>query len=162
MKIKVLFFDDIFSEMFRETHDSEQLAFDDAWVASIEKELTNPKIAGVDFEIVKSGDIDQWQTLIDREKPDMVLLDLYWYEQAKKTGGAQSAVDIGLDALKDLRKAFPDLPVIQYTVKPDKEIMDRSYAAGATFFLEKVPLAIAEVHSALKYLMIYLMRTKQV
>lgn len=160
MKIKVLFFDDIFSEMFRKTHDSEQLAFDDAWVASIEKELTNSKITGVDFEIVKSGDIDQWSTLIDREKPDLVLLDLYWYEQAKETGGAKSAVDIGLDALKEIRKAFPDLPVIQYTVKPDKETMDRSYAAGATFFLEKVPLAIAEVHSALKYLMIYLMRTK--
>lgn len=160
MKIKVLFLDDIFSDMFRQTHDSEQLAFDDAWVESIEKELSSSKIAGVDFEIVKSGDIDQWQSLIDLEKPDLVLLDLYWYEQAKKTGGAQSAVDISLDALKGMRKAYPDLPVIQYTVKPDKEIMDRSYAAGATFFLEKVPLAVAEVHSALKYIMIYLMRNK--
>jgi hypothetical protein len=36
--------------------------------------------------------------------------------------------------------------------------MERSYAAGATFFLEKVPLAIAEAHSTLKYIMIYLMR----
>lgn len=160
MKIKVLFLDDVFSDMFRETHDSEQLAFDDAWVESIEKELTNSKIAGVDFKIVKSGDIEQWQFLIDREKPDLVLLDLYWYEQAKKTDGVRNAVDISLDALKGMRKAYPDLPVIQYTVKPDKEIMDRAYAAGATFFLEKVPLAVAEVHSALKYIMIYLMRNK--
>jgi DNA-binding NarL/FixJ family response regulator len=88
-------------------------------------------------------------------------LDLYWYEQAKKTyGDVRKAVDVSIDALKGIRKAYPDLPVIQYTVKPDKEIMDLAYAAGATFFLEKVPLAIAEVHSALKYIMIYLMRNK--
>jgi DNA-binding NarL/FixJ family response regulator len=159
MKIKVLFLDDIFSDIFRNTHDSEQLAFDDAWVDSIEKELTNGKIKGVDFEIVRSGDIDQWASLIDREKPDLVLLDLYWYEQAKQKGGAVHAVDISLEALRGIRKTYPTLPVIQYTVKPDKEIMDRSYEAGATFFLEKVPLAVPEVHSALKYLMIYLMRS---
>lgn len=161
MKIKVLFLDDIFSEMFRKTHDAEQLAFDDTWVESIEKELNNSKIIGVDFEIVKSGAIDQWQTLIDQNKPDLVLLDLYWYEQAKETyGDVRKAVDISLDALKEMRKAYPDLPVIQYTVKPDKETMERAYDAGATFFLEKVPLAIAEVHSALKYLMIYFMRNR--
>jgi DNA-binding NarL/FixJ family response regulator len=161
MKIKVLFLDDIFSELFRKTHDVEQLAFDDTWVESIEKELNNTKLIGVDFEIVKSGDIESWQTLIVQTKPDMVLLDLYWYEQAKKTyGDVRKAVDVSIDALKGIRKAYPDLPVIQYTVKPDKEIMDLAYAAGATFFLEKVPLAIAEVHSALKYIMIYLMRNK--
>jgi DNA-binding NarL/FixJ family response regulator len=160
MKIKVLFLDDIFSESFRKTHDSEQLAFDDAWVASIEKELTNKSLAGVDFEIVKSGAIDRWPGLIDREKPDLVLLDLCWHEEAKASGGARDAVDISLEALKAMRKALPDMPVIQYTVKPDKEIMERSYAAGATFFLEKVPLAIPEVHSTLKYLMIYLMQKR--
>lgn len=159
MKIKVLFLDDIFSDMFRKTHDIEQLAFDDAWVESIEKELTNSKIDGIHFNIVKSGEIDQWPNLIEQEKPDIVLLDLYWYEQAKNRGHG-TAIDISLEALKAIRNAYPGLPVIQYTVKPDKETMDRSYDAGATFFLEKVPLAIAEVHSALKYLMIYLMRKK--
>lgn len=159
MKIKVLFLDDIFSEIFRTTHDSEQLAFDDAWVDSLEKELTGSKITGVDFEIIKSGDIEQWPTLIQQVKPDVVLLDLYWYEQAKKRyGDSRKAMDISLEALKGMRKAYPDLPVIQYTVKPDKDMMDRSYSAGATFFLEKVPLAISEVHSALKYIMIYFLR----
>jgi DNA-binding NarL/FixJ family response regulator len=160
LEIKILFLDDIFSDTFRKTLDPEQLVFDDTWVASIEKELTNTKIIGVDFQIIKSGDIDGWKTLLKKEKPDVVLLDLYWHEQAKKKyGDARKAVDISLDALKKIRKVYPDLPVIQYTVKPDKEIMDQSYAAGATFFLEKVPLAIAEVHSALKYIMIYLMRS---
>jgi len=158
MKIKVLFLDDIFSDIFRRTHDGVQVAFDDAWVESIERELTNNKIAGIDFEIIKSGNIDDWQNLINIEKPDVVLLDLYGYEQAKEKGDATRAVDISLEALRGIRKAYPTLPVIQYTVKPDKTIMDTSYEAGATFFLEKVPLAIPEVHSALKYLMIYLMQ----
>ena len=93
--------------------------------------------------------------------PDIVLLDLYWYEEAKKTyGDVRKAVDISLDALKGMRKDYPDLPVIQYTVKPDKETMESAYEAGATFFLEKVPMAIAEVQSALKYIMIYLMRNR--
>jgi DNA-binding NarL/FixJ family response regulator len=161
VNIKVLFLDDIFSDTFRKTLDPEQLVFDDTWVASIEKELTNTTIIGVDFQIIKSGDIDGWRALLKKEKPDLVLLDLYWHEQAKKKyGDARKAVDISLDALKEIRKVYPELPVIQYTLKPDKEIMDRSYAAGATFFLEKVPLAIAEVHSALKYIMIYLLRNK--
>ena len=160
MKIKVLFFDDIFSDMFRKTHDGEQLAFDDAWVDSIERELTNGQIKGIDFEIVKSGEIELWPYLIERAEPDLVLLDLYWYEQAKQQGGECRAIDISLEALKGIRKRYPDLPVIQYTVKPDRETMDQSYEAGATFFLEKVPLAVPEVLSALKYLMIYLVRSK--
>jgi DNA-binding NarL/FixJ family response regulator len=160
MKIKVLFLDDIFSPIFRKTHDGEQLAFDDAWVDSVERALTDGKIKGVDFAVVKSGEIDQWPALIDREEPDVILLDLYWYEQAKQKGGACHAVDISLEALRGIRKSYPTLPVIQYTVKPDKETMDRSYGAGATFFLEKVPLAIPEVHSTLKYLMLYLMQSK--
>ena len=161
MTIKVLFLDDIFSDIFRRTLDPEQLVFDDMWVSSIEKELTNSKIIGVDFEIIKSGDIDAWQATMKKEAPDLVLLDLYWHEQARqKYGDTRKAVDISLDALKDMRKIYPDLPIIQYTLKPDKDIMEKSYAAGATFFLEKVPLAVAEVHSALKYIMIYLMRVK--
>lgn len=161
MKIKVLFLDDIFSDTFRQTLDGEQLAFDDMWVQSIEKQFSQSKDIGVDFEIIKSGDIDAWRTLIESEKPDLVLLDLYWHEQAKKKfGSVRKAVDISLDVLKEIRKTHANLPVIQYTLKPDKEIMARSYAAGATFFLEKVPLAVSDVHSALKYIMIYLMRRR--
>ena len=79
----------------------------------------------------------------------------------KKWGDVRRAADISLDALKQIRDAYNTLPIIQYTLKPDKELMDQSYAAGATFFLEKVPLAIAEVHCALKYIMIYLLRENQ-
>lgn len=154
MKIKVLFMDDIFSDTFRKNHDSEHLAFDDAWIESIEKELFSNDIENVTFDLVKNGDIGRMPSLIQQEKPDIVLLDLYWYEDAGKT-------DLSLAALREIRKSHPDLPVIQYTIKPDKEIMDRSYEAGATFFLAKVPLPIPEVHTALKYIMVYLKRNMQ-
>ncbi|WP_419656245.1 uncharacterized protein Dvar_53510 [Desulfosarcina variabilis str. Montpellier] len=162
MKIKVLFLDDIFSDLLRDKVDPEQLIFDDTWSESLENELLHKKISGIDFEVVKSGDIDNWQQLIEKEKPDVVLLDVYWHEHArKKWGDVRRAADISLDALKQIRDAYNTLPIIQYTLKPDKELMDQSYAAGATFFLEKVPLAIAEVHCALKYIMIYLLRENQ-
>ncbi|GAB6907099.1 hypothetical protein DESC_390057 [Desulfosarcina cetonica] len=161
MKIKVLFLDDIFSDLFRQTLDQEQLVFDDTWSASLEREFSRTRDIGADFEIVKSGDIENWQQLIEKERPDIVLLDLYWHEHArKKWGDVRRAVDISLDTLKQLRKRYKDLPVIQYTLKPNQQLMEQSYAAGATFFLEKVPLAIAEVHCSLKYIMIYLMRNR--
>lgn len=162
MNIKVLFLDDIFSDLFRDKVDPEQMIFDDAWSESLERELVHKKVSGIDFEIVKSGEIENWRQLIETETPDVVLLDVYWHEHArKKWGDVRRAADISLETLKEIRHAYQNLPVIQYTLKPNKEIMDQSYAAGATFFLEKVPLAIAEVHCALKYIMIYLLRDKK-
>jgi DNA-binding NarL/FixJ family response regulator len=129
------------------------------WSESLEKELVDKHISGIEFEVVQSGDIDKWSQLIETERPDVVLLDVYWHEHARqKWGDVNRAADISLDALKQIRRTYERLPVIQYTLKPDKELMDQSYAAGATFFLEKVPQAIAEVHCALKYIMIYLLR----
>lgn len=53
---------------------------------------------------------------------------------------------------------MPALPIVCYTIKPGKGLMERAYSAGAAFFLEKVPLALPEVHSLLKYILIYLFR----
>ncbi len=162
MQIKVLFLDDIFSESFRTANAGEQVAFDDAWADAIEKELTNNTLENVRIDVVRSGDIDSWRQLIETAKPDIVLLDLYCYEQSKaKYSDVRQAMKVGLDALKAIRGAFPELPIIQYTVKPDRQTMDLCYAAGASFFLEKVPLALPEVHSSLKYIMIHLVRKQR-
>ena len=160
MKTKVLFFDDIFSDLFRKQNDSEQLVFDDAWVSSIEEALTDPKRnIGFTFELAKSGDIELWQEIVKKEKPDIILLDLFWPEQAKlKYDDGRRGMDISLGAIHDIRKAFPSLPIVCYTVKPDQGMLEKAYRAGATLFLEKVPLAIPEVHSALVYIFIYLLR----
>ena len=157
MRIKVLFFDDIFSDLFREKHSAEEVAWDDSWIDSISTAFDeSTQRIGVNFDIVKSGEIDAWESLIKNEAPDILLLDLFWVEQAQqKYNDRNRAIDISLDALQKIRKSFPTLPVVCYTIKPDYETMERAFNLGATFFLEKVPVAIPEVHSSLKYIFIY-------
>ena len=65
-----------------------------------------------------------------------------------------------MDTLRQIRQSFPDLPVISYTIKPDREVLDTAYANGVTFFLEKVAMAVPEVHNALKYIIIYFLQNK--
>lgn len=160
MKAKILFFDDIFSDLFREKLSPEHLALDESWVAAVTKALTEPDdLTDISFELSKHGDIDAWKELIEKEKPDVVLLDLFWPEQAFiKYKDRSRGSDISLDTLEKIRKAFPDLPVVCYTVKPDKELLEGSYGRGATIFMEKLPLALPEVQRPLKYVLIYLLK----
>lgn len=163
MKRKVLFFDDIFSELFREQLSSEHLAFDDNWVAAVCKALDDQSDEiGTSFEVVKHGDIDTWRECIEKEHPDILLLDCYWPEEAfVKYKDRSRGSDISLDILRMIREAFHDLLVVCYTVRPDKDLMEKAYDAGATFFLEKTPFAIPEVQSHLRYIMIYLLRQRE-
>ena len=41
---------------------------------------------------------------------------------------------------------------------PERELMERAYAAGATIFLEKVAIAMQEIQGPLKYVIYYLLR----
>ncbi|GAB6907656.1 hypothetical protein DESC_10006 [Desulfosarcina cetonica] len=160
MKVKILFFDDIFSHLFRSEHDKNTLVWDDAWVESLETALVgkNDRL-NLDFSLVKSGDIDSWQSIVEKEKPDVIIMDHYWPEHAwKKYGDRERGGEISLETLRQIRETFPDLPVISYTIKPDRELLDSAYASGVTFFMEKVAMAVPEVHNALKYIIIYLLR----
>ncbi|PIP37838.1 MAG: hypothetical protein COX19_15610 [Desulfobacterales bacterium CG23_combo_of_CG06-09_8_20_14_all_51_8] len=163
MSVKILFLDDIFSPLFRKQFPADQLIWDDNWISSLEQGLADSEAKiGVCIELVKSGDIDSCRELIKKEKPDLVLLDLFWPEDAqRKFGDRRRATDIAIDTLKRIREAFPVLPVICYTVQPDRELMEEAYAAGATIFLEKVVLALAEIQSPLKYILFYLLRQMQ-
>ena len=83
MKAKILFFDDIFSDRFREKLSAEHLALDENWVAAVTKALTEPDdLTDITFELSNHGDIDAWKELIEKEKPDVLLLDLFWPEEA--------------------------------------------------------------------------------
>ncbi len=163
MKAKVLFFDDIFSPIFREQFPPDQLIWDDNWIASLEQGLADSEIkTGVAFELVKSGDIDSYKELIKKEKPDMVLLDLFWPEHAeKKYADRRRATDIAIEAVKGIRSIDSNLPIICYTVKPVRELMEAVYSAGATIFLEKVAMALPEIQSPLKYILFYILMQKQ-
>jgi len=160
MKARILFFDDIFSDLFRERLSPEHLALDDNWVSAVSEALAGKNDdSDVVFEVIKNGNIHAWRELIEKEKPDLLLLDLFWPQEAfVKFKDRNRGSDISMGILPDIRKAFPDLPIICYTIRPGKGLMERAYSAGATFFLEKVPLALPEVHSPLKYILIYLLR----
>ncbi len=160
MKVKVLFFDDIFSKLFRDELPQDQLVWDDNWVAAVEKGLSeSDDRSGVIFDLVKTGDIDAWREIIEQEKPDIILIDLFWPAQASvKFKDRNRGADISLSAIAAIRNEFPDLPIACYTLKPDKDLLEQAYRNGATIFLEKVALALPEVQSPLKYVLIYLMR----
>ncbi len=160
MNVKVLFLDDIFSDLFRNKFSDDQLVWDDNWVASIEDALhASEQSTGVIFEIVKSGKIEEWREVIQKEKPDILLFDVYWPEQAlEKYGDRLRGPDISLNVLPEIRAAYPSLPIISHTIKPEKELIEKIYNAGATFFVEKVGMSIPEVQVSLAYIMIYLLR----
>lgn len=160
MKAKVLFLDDIFSDLFRKQLSPEHLALDDSWVDALTDALTGKRDnTGVEFELIKNGKIDAWYDLIKEEKPDILLLDLYWPEEAfLKYKNRARGSDVSLEIIPKIRESFPDLPIVCYTVKPDKGMLEKAYRAGATFFLEKVALILPEAHSTLKYIFIYLLR----
>ena len=162
MKAKVLFFDDIFSDLFRRDLPADQLVWDDNWVAALEQGLTeSDQRTGFIFDLVKSGNIESCIDQIKVEKPDIVMIDLFWpAEAAAKYGDRNLGSNISFDAMKLIRQEFPELPIICYTLKPDKEVMDKAYQSGATIFLEKISLALAEVQSPLKYILIYLLKNK--
>ncbi|BBO85996.1 hypothetical protein DSCO28_65620 [Desulfosarcina ovata subsp. sediminis] len=162
MKVKILFFDDIFSTLFRNEHKETDLVWDDTWVSSLEKALAgaNDRL-DVNFSLVKSGEIESWKRIVEEEKPDVIIMDHYWPEHAwKKYGDRERGGEISMDTLRNIRQTFPDLPVISYTIKPNRELLEAAYANGVTFFLEKVAMAVPEVHNALKYIIIYLLRNK--
>jgi CheY-like chemotaxis protein len=163
MTIKVLLLDDIFSSLFRNKFSTNQLVWNDNWVASIEDAfIASEKSTGISFELIKSGKIESWQEIIENEKPDILILDISWPEQAmEKYGDRLRAAEISLNILPEIRTAYPSLPVICHTAKPEKELIERAYKAGATFFVEKVGMSMPEVQVSLVYIIIYLLRQVQ-
>lgn len=160
MTAKILILDDIYSDIFRNKLQKDQLAWDDNWAASIEQALTSQdSIEGSEFNVVKSGEIDSVSDIMQKEKPDAVILDLFWPENANQNFGDRSrGMDISMEALKIIREKDKKIPVICHTVKPNKETLDTAYENGATFFLEKISVAIPEVQKHLKYIIMNLLR----
>ena len=156
MKVKILLFDDILSHLFRTSLPKDQLVWDDNWISALEQSFAESgNGSGVSFELLKSGKIDSCLEIISKEQPDIILIDLFWPEEAwEKFGDRSRGIDIALDAIAEIRSAFPKLPIICHTVKPAPEIMQRVYMAGATFFMEKVSLPLPEVQSPLRYIII--------
>jgi len=75
------------------------------------------ELAEEGYHVITHGGGNGLMDLLDRERPDLVLLDI-------RLGGEK-----GLDLLQDIRKTFYDLPVILCTAYPAFEQDVRSIAA---------------------------------
>lgn len=119
MTIKVLLLDDIFSNLFRNKFSANQLVWDDNWVASIEDAFTaSEKSTGISFELIKSGKIESWQEIIENEKPDILILDISWPEQAmEKYGDRLRVTEISLNILPEIRTAYPSPPYLLFAIQ---------------------------------------------
>jgi len=156
MDAKILFFDDIFSTELRKTLSPEELVWDDRWVSSVEKALAGGKDAvGVHFNLVKSGEINDLNKKIDEESPDIALVDVCWPEHARAKHNLSpdcwSEVKIGTDIVRKIKTCHPELPIVVLSAKPNKDIVNTAYRAGASFFIEKVTTALSDVQSSLTY-----------
>lgn len=87
--------------------------------------------AGV--EVVEAGDGDQCIEIARRERPELIVLDLAMPKRS------------GLSALPELRRCFPDTPVLVVTQHAAVEVLGRSRELGATAcyskpgFLARIP-----------------------
>ena len=87
--------------------------------------------AGV--EVVEAADGDQCIEVAWRERPDLIVLDLAMPKRS------------GLSALPELRRCFPDTPVLVVTAHAAVEVLARSRELGATAcyskpgFLARIP-----------------------
>lgn len=87
--------------------------------------------AGV--EVVEAGDGNQCIEVARRERPELIVLDLAMPKRS------------GLSALPELRRCFPDTPVLVVTQHAAVEVLGRSRELGATAcyskpgFLARIP-----------------------
>jgi len=87
--------------------------------------------AGV--EVVEASDGDQCIEVARRERPDLIVLDLAMPKRS------------GLSVLPELRRCFPETPVLVVTAHAAVEVLSRSRELGATAcyskpgFLARIP-----------------------
>ncbi len=81
-----------------------------------------------EYEIISAATGKEGLTLVQMERPDVVLLDL-------KLGDGEN----GLDVLKQLKQIDDALPVIIVTEYPDHETAVRAFELGAAYYTSKAP-----------------------
>ncbi len=81
-----------------------------------------------DYEVISAATGQEGLTLMQMERPDVVLLDL-------KLGDGEN----GLDVLKKLKQIDTTLPVIIVTEFPDHETAVEAFQLGAAYYTSKAP-----------------------
>lgn len=75
--------------------------------------------------MAEAGDGDGTLEAIERERPDVVLLDLNLPDRS------------GLEVLREIRRRFFDLPVVILTMSDEPDVVDEALRAGANGYLVK-------------------------
>lgn len=96
-------------------------------------------------KIGEAGDFHEMLDLLRRKPWDVAVMDI-----------SMPGMN-GLDALKQVKQEFPDLPVLVFTMHPEEQYAIRMFKAGADGYLTKVSApeelvkAIKKVHEGGKY-----------
>lgn len=86
-------------------------------------EIENVKFSG------NAGNIRDALTLIDQEKPNVVILDILLEEDLPKANG--------MDLLITLRAKYPDMKIIMLTNLTEPQYSNTCFALGADYFFDK-------------------------
>ena len=92
--------------------------------ARLIQEMLSESSYGV-FRIEPVGSLKEGFDRIQRERPDVVLLDLALPDSN------------GLETLTDMQRSFPDLPVVVLTSSTGSDDVRRAYELGANSYLKK-------------------------
>lgn len=89
------------------------------------RRLVRRALKNVDCEVLEAGDASAAVSLVEREKPDLVLLDMHMPE-----------LD-GIAALSDILEIDPGVPVIMVTGDGDAARVDMALERGARDYISK-------------------------
>ena len=107
------------------------------------------QIVAEEADILVAGEASNTQVLMDKLKEDefdILILDINMPGKS------------GLDALKDIKTEYPDLPVLMLSMYSEEQYGLRSLKGGADGFLKKVSapeelvIAIRKLHGGRKYI----------
>lgn len=103
-------------------------------------EIYAHKFANAHFDIITARDGEEALTLIKKEKPDVILLDLMLPK-----------VD-GIEVLRILKKdsASSSIPVVVLTNRGEREIIEKAASLGAKAYITKITYTPTEVVSKVK------------
>lgn len=94
-------------------------------------------LTGEGIKTIEAGDGQEAVAKVDEVKPDVVLLDINLPKMD------------GLTALREIKKSYPDLPVIMFTVYGTSERTIEAMKSGAFDYLEK-PFELDELQLIIK------------
>jgi DNA-binding NarL/FixJ family response regulator len=97
--------------------------------------------------VAVAASVEELLRELDAESADVAIVDLRLQQP-----GEQGSVDRGLDAVRQLNRAHPDVRQLVLSVEWDPRIVSACYSAGASAFLCKLEAGLERVLEAVRTL----------